>query len=447
MSEHGVTRRAAIGGALSLGGAGVALAACGGPGGAGPAGQAPGAPPQEVLWGTYVAPSDPRAEPLKETWRTVERMTGVKVTVVEETSNVIWEKRQTEFAAGSTGVDICYLTTSWVIPGGLKGMFVDLHPFARRDKYDLNQYYKVAIDTWSWKGKLYALAFSAGGEAFMYNKALFDAKGVKYPTKDWTYDDLLEICRRLNDPDNGRWAVDIGQNGLHYMMGTYVLNMGGKRLNDAKDRALWGDDANAIKGAELDVDLHLKYRYTPTAEARATVPSGKFPMEMSMVAMENNGLFRHSNIRPAIGAENLDFAPPPKGPTGVQTAAVGGNSWAILGLSRVQDAAWKVLKANHSREALLGPQITTLSWPPILWAASAPQWLDQFKGSRVAEVSDVWARAGHDYMVAPEGDDLLTAANTPLNRALKGELATRDAMKQSADAVNALFARRPPEWR
>jgi multiple sugar transport system substrate-binding protein len=349
---RGRTRRAVVAAGLT---AIPALAACGMPGGQ----SAPGSSlaGTEVLWGTYLAPSDPRAEMVKDAWRTVERQTGLKITVIEETSNIIWERRQTEFAAGTTAVDICYLTTAWHVPGGLRGMLVDLNPLVRRDKYDLSQYYKGAIETWSWKGSLWAIPFAFGFEAVLYNKAHFQEKGVKLPTKDWTYDDFLEACRRLNDPANNRWAVDVGQNGLHYMMGTYVLNFGGKRLNDAKDQALWGDDPRSIQGAEFDVDLHVRHRFTPPPEARATVPAGRFPMEMSMVAMEQNGVFRHTNIRAAIGAENLDVAPPPKGPTGIQTAAVGGNSWAIMALSKVKDAAWEAIKANHSREALLGPQI------------------------------------------------------------------------------------------
>jgi multiple sugar transport system substrate-binding protein len=400
-----------------------------------------------VLWGTYLAPSDPRADMVKSAWRTVEQQTGLKITVVEETSNIIWDKRQTEFAAGTSAVDICYLTTAWVVPGGLRGMFVDLNPLAKRDRYDLSQYYKAAIDTWSWKGHLWALAFAVGFEAVLYNKSHFLEKGVKLPTKDWTYDDFLAACQKLNDPPNNRWAVDVQQNGLHYMMGTFVLNFGGKRLNDTKDKALWGDDPKSIQGAQLDVDLHTRYRYTPTAEARATLPAGKFPIELNMAAMEIDGLFRHSNIRPAIGAENLDFAPPPKGPTGIQTTAVGGNSWAIMGLSKVKDAAWEALKANHSKEALLGPQIGSIAWPPTVWAASSPQWLDQFKGTHVVEVQDVAQKAPHDYMIVPEGQDMLDLANAPINRALKGEISTTEAMKQGADAVNELFSRRPPQWR
>src|SRR5438067_531875 len=122
---------------------------------------------------------------------------------------------------------------NWVIGGGLQGMFVDHNEYFRRDKVDTKQYYQTEFNSWGWKGKQWGIPFATGGETVLYNKKLFDAKGVKYPTKDWTYDDLLDACKKLNDPGNNKWAILIGQNGIHYMLGTFLLNFGGKPLNDA----------------------------------------------------------------------------------------------------------------------------------------------------------------------------------------------------------------------
>ena len=364
------TRRAVLNGAAG-GAVALALAACGQSGQTGQAGQGtPGASgtPAEVLWATYAPPSDVRADMWKETWKLAEQATGLKITVIEETSGTAWQKRQTELAAGTTSVDITYNQLNWVIPGGLQGMFPDLNEYLRRDKVDTKQYYKAELDSWAWKGKQWGIPFATGGETVIYNKKLFDAKGVKYPHKDWTYDEFLDACRKLNDPANNKWAVQIGQNGIHYMLGTFLLNFGGKRLNDAKDKALYGDDPKSIQGAELNVDIHRRFGYTPTPEAIATVPSGKFPMDVEMVAMEINGVYRHTNVRAGIGAQNLDFAPPPKGPGG-QTASVAGNAWSILQASKAKDAAWKALRWTHSKEGMLSPQIKAVAWPPRPGAA------------------------------------------------------------------------------
>jgi len=441
------TRRAVLNGAAG-GAVALALAACGQSGQTGQAGQGtPGASgtPAEVLWATYAPPSDVRADMWKETWKLAEQATGLKITVIEETSGTAWQKRQTELAAGTTSVDITYNQLNWVIPGGLQGMFPDLNEYLRRDKVDTKQYYKAELDSWAWKGKQWGIPFATGGETVIYNKKLFDAKGVKYPHKDWTYDEFLDACRKLNDPANNKWAVQIGQNGIHYMLGTFLLNFGGKRLNDAKDKALYGDDPKSIQGAELNVDIHRRFGFTPTPEAVATVPTGKAPFDVEMVAMEINGVFRHTNARAGIGAQNLDFAPPPKGPGG-QTASVAGNAWSIVQLSKNKDAAWKALKWIHTKEGMLAPQIKAVAWPPLIWAADAPQWKEQFAGSKIAEVSRVWETGGHDLLVTPDAGDmwpLMGPTTPPLSAAFNGETSTKEAMSESARQVNELFGRRP----
>ncbi|MGH2352310.1 MAG: ABC transporter substrate-binding protein [Chloroflexota bacterium] len=404
------------------------------------------AEPKEVVWALHFAPEDARSQAWTETWRRAQQATGVRVTILAEGSDR-WTKRQAEFAAGMTSADIMGNQTNWVIPGGLAGVFADHAPFIRRDKWDLRQFYRAALDTWAWKGKQWAIPYQSGGEVVHFNKAVFDDKGVKHPTKDWTYDDLLEACRKLNDPANGKFALAIGQNGIHYMLGTFLLNFGGTRLNDAKDNALYGDDPKSIQGAELDVDLHVRYRYTPTSEARASLPRGRAPMDVGMVAMEIEGSHRQANLRAAIGEANLDFAPPPRGPAGIQTAAVGGNSWSILGLSKAKDAAWQILRWIYSKEGIQAPWISATSWPASIAAANSPLWLDQFKGTHMADCSKVWETGGHDLLVLPEGNEAWTTMNEPLNAALRGEIATREAMRQSAAALNELFGRRPAAWR
>jgi len=441
--RHGVTRR----GALLIGsgggvGAALLLAACGG------REQAPapaGGAPAEIVWA-----KSQEGEPTDGNWvattTAASQATGVKITAVKDSGD-FWTKRQTEFAAGTATADIMYNQLNWVLLGGLNGMFVDHYPFMRRDKVDLGQYYNIDRDSWGWKGKLWAIPYTSGGEVVHFNKKLFDAKGVKLPNKDWTYDDFLAAAQKLNDPANSRFAVDVGQNVIQYVMGTFIRNFGGKVVNETRDKALYGDDGNALKGLQFDAELFTKYRVTPTAEATKALPSGQRAMEAQVVAMEMNGVFRHTNIRPAIGAENLDFAPPPKGPTGIQQARVAGNAWSILSLSKAQDAAWKVLRWLHTKEGMLTPaHLDFIAWPPLVWAGKDAKWLDRFKGTHIADCQKVWETGGHN-LVLPEGSDAFSVMNAPLAKALTGEIAPRDALRESAEKANELFARRPANWK
>jgi hypothetical protein len=171
-------------------------------------------------------------------------------------------------------------------------------------------------------------------------------------------------------------------------------------------------------------------------------------MRSKLGAIEANGLGSYVAIAAAIGMQSLDFLPPPKGPTGLQTVRVAGNSWSIPSLSKNADAAWTVLKYNHTREGMLGPQLDAISWPPLIWAGTAPQWADRFAGTQVEAMRANWQKNGQNQVTGiPEGDTLLAEMNQPFTQALNGEIAAREALRLSADKANAAFARRPPEWR
>jgi multiple sugar transport system substrate-binding protein len=444
----GISRRTALSFVTVVGGGVTAagLAACGNPGA--PQGETKSAAPKEMSFLKPVS-IDRVDNGWREAFEAATSATNVKATLLTEPGGVaFWEKRQNEYAAGSAGADVTYNQNNWVLIGGLRGMFVDLQPYIARDKHDTSQYIKIELESWRWKGKQWALPFQSGGEAVMLNKQLFAEKGVPLPSKDWTYDDLVQITQRLHDPAKNQAGIVIGQNGIQYMAGTFMRNFGGKVLNEARNKALYADDAGSIRGTEMNVDLHQKYKVTPTPAMTALVPSGGTLFRSRLVAI-NLDYIGYVAAVADLGAGNVDLLPPPKGPNGTQTARVVGNAWSVLTLSKNPDPSWLVLKWLHTREGLIGAgkgQLQGMGWPPILWAGEAPIWADQFKGTRVGDLIKVWTTAGHNQVVLPEGDLALMNMNPPLMRALNGEAGVREALRESQDKVNALFAMRPKEW-
>jgi ABC-type glycerol-3-phosphate transport system substrate-binding protein len=166
---------------------------------------------------------------------------------------------------------------------------------------------------------------------------------------------------------------------------------------------------------------------------------------MQTCAMEFNGIVRHNTIKPFVG-EHLAYVPPPRGVK--QTASLGGNAYSIMALSKNRDLAWDFLMWLHSREGFLDtPQFDTIAWPPTLWAAREPTWLERFKGTNITDVIEVWEKHGHDRLVTPEAEESWALMNEPITRAVRGELSPRDAMRESAAKLNELYSRRPPEAR
>jgi len=73
----------------------------------------------------------------------------------------------------------------------------DLTPYIEKTKFDLADYWPGALESTSFDGKVYGLPRDSGVEVLYYNKDDFDKAGLKYPTDDWTWDDLRKAAEAL----------------------------------------------------------------------------------------------------------------------------------------------------------------------------------------------------------------------------------------------------------
>ena len=292
-------------------------------------------------------------------------------------------------------------------------MFADLLPYFKRDKVDMSQYYKNDLDAWSWKDKLYGFPFQIEGETVFYNKTLLTAQGVPFPKADWSTDDLVQP--RSAPPTRPRtslgcwWRTPLSSTPLGRSSGSSAARSSTKRAT----RRSTATTSSRSRAASYLTEFTTKYAVTPTADATKALPQGTRAMEGRLVAMAIGDVSRHQDIRNALGAENVDFAPTPKGPGG-PLARVYSNNWSILSLSKARDTAWEVLKWTHSKEGLSGAQLRAIGSQPVKWASQAPVWMDQFKGTHIADVQKLWETDGHDQAELPEGSQALTIANEPL---------------------------------
>lgn len=62
---------------------------------------------------------------------------------------------------------------------------------------------------WGEEGDLYAAPVNWDTIAVFYNKDMFDAAGLDYPTADWTWDDFAAHAEALTDPDNDVYGAAV----------------------------------------------------------------------------------------------------------------------------------------------------------------------------------------------------------------------------------------------
>ncbi|MDF2652836.1 MAG: family 1 extracellular solute-binding protein, partial [Paenibacillus sp.] len=80
----------------------------------------------------------------------------------------------------------------------------DLDSYIREQKMDLGRFEPVTIDSlksYAPKYNMVALPFSYNGSALFYNKDIFDKFGVAYPVDKMTWDDVIDLGKRVSRKD------------------------------------------------------------------------------------------------------------------------------------------------------------------------------------------------------------------------------------------------------
>jgi ABC-type glycerol-3-phosphate transport system substrate-binding protein len=198
----------------------------------------------------------------------------------------------------------------------------------------------------------------------------------------------------------------------------------------------------AIEGAQYAVDLILKHRVMPWGQVKTDVrdkASGTW-VGSGKVAMDWYGYWKIGDAAKALG-DDMGVTPIPKGPAGKATNAVAGNAWSILGLSKVKDAAWEIMRVLIGKP---GQDLwATTTFPALI--ASAPAYTKTFPKVNWDPLINHWAKEGRDYMVTPDASEFWTESGKALGPMFEGKTTVQEAMKASAAASNEVFKKRPPE--
>ncbi|CAG7607138.1 hypothetical protein PAESOLCIP111_00927 [Paenibacillus solanacearum] len=86
------------------------------------------------------------------------------------------------------------------------GLYEDMTPLLNKHKFDLSRFEPAALETirsMSDKGELYALPYAQQFNALYYNKDVFEKFGVAYPQDGMTWEDAIELGKKVTRLDNG----------------------------------------------------------------------------------------------------------------------------------------------------------------------------------------------------------------------------------------------------
>ncbi len=234
---------------------------------------APTTGPKNITFDTDWGPSGPRAEVIKRAMVLYNEMhpevnVDVRIDAGREQakSGSVFARTAVLIAADDMG-DLFLWAGYVVVYWAKRGLFADLTPFMKQWGRTRDQYIgPPQHEIWPYpNGKIWGLPFQGGTGDYMYNKSVLDRHGIE-PDDTWTFDDLIDVAKQVQDPENGLWGLPTP--GWNTVLNT-MYNIGGEKGADNGEKYLF-DTPVGHQAIQFWEDLIHKHRVAPRPQDTRT---------------------------------------------------------------------------------------------------------------------------------------------------------------------------------
>jgi multiple sugar transport system substrate-binding protein len=332
---------------LGLGAAGALLTACGGqpsaqPGAtaaaaAQPSAAAPGAAQQKQVVRFTMFGHPQLAEQMVAKFNQTHPDIEVQF---ERSEGQGYAEKLSAAIAGGNAWDCFRAPSTFPSRFGPKGVIVDLAPFINNDKqYPADLYIEGALDVWNVDGKRYGLPVWALTMWLYYNKKLLDEAGVPYPTPQTTWEEYVEMTKKLTKSDSNGTITQYGANGWGgwtLPVAQDVWSAGGCFYYNENKTAICVNDAKTVNVLQDEADLFHVHKVHPSPLNPPTSPvsllSGKVATELNgdWMVWDNHEQWKQefdATLTPLRDGKRMNCYQP--------------DAFVINSTSKVQEAAYK----------------------------------------------------------------------------------------------------------
>jgi multiple sugar transport system substrate-binding protein len=156
-------------------------------------------------------------------------------------------------------IDIIYFATPNLKPYYNAGVLTDVGELAAKQNYDIKGIYGDFLPVFG--GKAYGLPAFSDIWLTLYNKSVFDEKGLPYPSAEgWTWEKYIETAQKLNDPGKGIYGSLMLDYDCYEWM--YGVQKGAAYYKDARTSNF--DDPRFKEGLKWYFDLGNVLKIQPT---------------------------------------------------------------------------------------------------------------------------------------------------------------------------------------
>lgn len=159
-----------------------------------------------------------------------------------------------------------------------QGALLSMDKFVKRDKLNLKQTFVAkCLPEMSYKGHTYGLMLACSNQDLLFfNKDMFDAKKVKYPTNKWTYKDFRAAAMKLSgnysissDPTSKLRFGYVGSTD-DFAIQQYIWEWGGDWVS-SNSHTCTLSSPKSVAALQWWTDLKYKDHGAPTAQQGANL--------------------------------------------------------------------------------------------------------------------------------------------------------------------------------
>lgn len=290
---------------------------------------------------------------------------GIKVRIENYDYTLYHQKMVITYAAG-VAPDVVMMDGSHYQFLAARGALLPLNQFFEKSPgFDINEFYKPIVDSYTYKGDLYILPRDIAPIGLIYyNKKIFEELNIPFPDGTWTWDfhvrpelrdkDFLWVCQQMAKKDKDgrytRWGFapfDYGN-----FAENLALQLGALRYdNIAEPTKSLMDAPNRIKAYQFASDFSNKLHLGPSNSdaAGSLMMTTQQMFVQQKIGMYQCGIWEVPNMRKMLkpgSPEWFDWdialAPSHAGPGGVKKFTTGGSGYAIMASTKNKEAAWKL---------------------------------------------------------------------------------------------------------
>lgn len=314
--------------------------------------------------------------------------------------------------ASNLAPDVVFLNNFYSQKYIKANLLEDLTPYFSQE-LDEKIFFEKAIESSTYKKRLYVVPRDVSDLVVYYNKEIFDRHNLPYPSGDWTFKDYIKTSQTLTS--KGVWGTGFEKDPLYWM--PFLFGNCASLLSDDGSKVVL-DSAAAIESLQTYSDLVNKYKSAPNKSQSASLTMAQLFIQ-GKLGMQISGRWLVPKYRSDVKFD-WDIAPLPKGKCG-SVSGIDSSGYAISKGSNHKSEAVKLIKFLSSKESAQGFAKSGLIVPARKDAAYSASFLAQNEKPRNAEAFLVAIGTGKVTPVNENYQKLVDILNTELEPLFLGQ--------------------------